>query len=59
LATPASKAPGLVPLVAWVSVASSGESTIKVSVRVLFGSVVGVAAGVAALGVSVTVALGL
>jgi hypothetical protein len=40
-------------------VASKGESTNTVSVRVLFGSVVTVAAGVAALAVSVTVALGL
>jgi hypothetical protein len=42
-----------------VSVANSGESTHRVSVRVLLGSDVTVAAGVAALAVSVTVALGL
>jgi hypothetical protein len=36
-----------------------GASTTNVSVRVLAGSVVVVAAGVAALAVSVTVALGL
>ena len=46
-------------MVFWVSVAKSGESTHKVSVRVLAGSVVVVAAGVAALAVSETVALGL
>jgi hypothetical protein len=43
----------------WFKANSSEESTHNVSVRVLFGSVVVVAAGVASLGVSVTVALGL
>jgi hypothetical protein len=43
----------------WFRVARSGESTHKVSVRMLAGSVVVVAAGVAALAASVTVTLGL
>jgi hypothetical protein len=42
----------------WVSVANSGASTHMVSVRMLFGSLPVVAAGVEALGVSVTVTLG-
>jgi hypothetical protein len=50
---------GVVEFPACASAKLSGESTINVSVRVLAGSVVVVAAGVAALAVSVTVALGL
>jgi hypothetical protein len=56
-------------LVVCATVASSGESTARVSVRMLFGSVqvttlyahpaeVAVAAGVAALAVSITVMVG-
>jgi hypothetical protein len=43
----------------WVKVARSGESTVNASVRVLNGSDVVVAAGVAVLPVSVTATLGL
>ena len=43
----------------WTRVVRSGASTHRLSVRVLLGSVATVAAGVAALAVSETVALGL